>query len=193
MKNKFLLWLLALLVTLRFFVVPVVGWQNEAIQRLSTQSKQLAKQQALVDAFPVYTATNIAMQKAVAEVQPSFYSSKGEAPLETQLLFNRIARSLDAKVARFEWVAVSADATPKGSFKVSVFGTLNQLSRFHLSVESNDRLVSFTKWNMRKRQGRNVDDAPYEIAYEGYVLVVPALSASRVQSELGTDEVSDEV
>jgi hypothetical protein len=193
MKNKLLLWLLALLATLRFFVVPLVDWQNEAIQRLSTQSKQHAKQQALVDALPVYTATNIAMQQAVTEVQALFYSSVGEAPLQTQLLFNRVARSLDVKVARFEWVAVSADATPKGSFKVSVLGTLNQLSRFHLAVEGGEKLVSFTKWNMRQRQGRNVEDAPYEIEYEGYVLVVPEFSASKVKPPSDKDEADNEV
>jgi len=193
MKNRLLLWLLALLATLRFFVVPLVDWQNEAIQRLSTQSKQLTKQLALVDALPVYTARNIAMQQAVAEVQALFYSSIGEAPLQTQLLFNQVARSLEVKVARFEWVAISSDATPRGSFKVSVVGTLNQLSRFHLAVESGDKLVSFTKWNMRKRQGRNVEDAPYEIAYEGYVLVVPEISASKVKPALDKDEADSEI
>lgn len=180
--NKGLLFILFLLLAIRFVLLPVIAWQNDVLSGVEAKAKQVAKQQALIEALPAYAVKNAAMTDAIDEVSPTLFGVLDDVPLETQLILEKFARDAGAKVSRFEWLARTQDATPTGRFRVDVRGSLNQLAQWQLAVESAEKFVGLDKWSFRARRGRNVENAPYEGSYEGRVLMMPEYSPSLKKS-----------
>lgn len=139
-RNKLLLSILALLLFLRFVMVPWIEWQDEQSVQLQTLTKRLVRSESLLAVRgDVVNQFETAKQKAIELKQ-----GLGETTDPTQYRVDfqeKLQAKLDAtqvQLSSFEWLSdqdVGAFAIKRGRVNLRLKGALADIVQAHATLE----------------------------------------------------------
>ncbi len=155
MNNKpMLLTLLAVLFVLRFVVVPIFDWQNQAIADTQSQQHKLDKSAAYIDDLPKLTAFKEELTAALAarNAASETYNDIGRYQIAKQRQFEQMFKASEIEIKSSNWL--DPIATAKGvtlQLRLQFSGKLNQFIGLHTQIAAMGNSVNVTNLSLSMR------------------------------------------
>jgi hypothetical protein len=155
MTNKpLLLTLLAVLFVMRFIVVPIFDWQNQAIIDTRSQQNKLDKSAAYIDDLPKLTAFKEALSATLAarHAASETYNDIGRYQIAKQRQFEQMFAAADISITSSNWL--DPIATAKGvtlQMRLQFSGKLNRFIDLHTQIAALGASVYVTNLSLSMR------------------------------------------
>ena len=139
-RNKFMLSILALLVFLRFVLVPWIEWQDEKNIELQTLTKRLVRSEALLAARDeVLAQSEVAKQKSSdLKLGLAITSDTAQYKVEFQEDLQAKLDAMNVQLSSFEWLSeqeIGAFAIKTGRVNVRFKGAVADIVQAHAMLE----------------------------------------------------------
>ncbi len=142
-RTRTLLWLLAVLVAVRFVLLPWRESQDESLERLQVLTDRLDRSEAVFANRAVITDALGKLEKSTEATRSRFPDAPDEAAfrLEQQQAVSDKLEAVGLSVSEFNWLVAGelVDANLRFSrFRVQTSGDIGAIARFVSSIETSD-------------------------------------------------------
>ena len=152
-KHALLLTVLALMLTAKFIVVPIIIWQDQLLLEIAMQEKKLGKSDVLLSKKSDHHTINDKLKGKIAEIETLFYPyQKGSTfKLERQKKFESIIEQYQLKLKSFYWQAVSNEDNldvMRYTVKIKITGQVSDIINMLTLLESQSHYIEIQSFNV---------------------------------------------
>ena len=147
-KHKVLLSVLAVLLLLRFIVVPIFAWQDEKIAQLQSSQQRLTKAENVIERLPQITQELEKLQRSNQQLA-SYYSTETSMPafkLKQQQQIEKLFESYNVQVKNFNWAADIPGVIDQSRANITFDGKTKDFARLQLAIAQLPTLLKVTQW-----------------------------------------------
>ncbi|ASI97588.1 GspMb/PilO family protein [Vibrio rotiferianus] len=152
--RRALLGIVGILMLLRFGLVPLLEWQNEKWQQISSLNQRLEKSEALIERTEFIAKLETKLEAQVEKQQAQFVSGRTDdaIQLQQQKKIESLIKQHDLKMANTRWLG----SVPQGNYteyrlEVGLNGKISDFIGFLQSLEQQATPIRLQGWiiNMR--------------------------------------------
>lgn len=150
-KRKLMLSVLAVLLIVRFVVVPIFDWQQQQIAQIASQSKKLAKVNRVIDRLPQISQALQNLQQSNQALQSHYYKSASlqAFKLQGQQQIERLFKVHNLQVKNFNWVTDIPGTITQLRARISFSGKTKDLAMLQLALARQTKLLDIGQWTLR--------------------------------------------
>lgn len=176
LNKQWLLPLVAVLVLIKFVLMPVVLWQDEVMADIARHEQRNAKAGRLVDNQAQLKAQLSALgenYQAQVEAFPRYATAAGFR-IETKIKLDNLLKQKNLAVARFTWRdEVDSEVFPgmfKARFNVSFSGKLKDFALLHAALDSSEKAFRISNFgsNIKAQSKTSLGTVRGSLTVEAY-------------------------
>ncbi|MGM0906961.1 MAG: hypothetical protein ACQEVQ_10570 [Pseudomonadota bacterium] len=156
-QKKALLWVVAILLGIRFVLVPLMDYQNQLKENISLESRQLERALALLN----NEQQGVSAEQANADLKElesrlPLHESVNQFRLSMQQQLEQLAKKQQANIQVFDWLTHSTAQdgylqTHQGQIEIE--GAITDIARFQLDALSQWYSVQWIEFSIRPMRG----------------------------------------
>jgi len=159
MKHKQLLWLLFILITIKFIILPVYDWQNTIISDNNANYLRLAKSNLVIEQLEQVKASVNTMRARKMELETLFFEHKNPNTfqLEQQQWLEKIFEGNNLEVRNIGWsvpLPIQEWQLVQYGVQVSFSGNIINLIKVEELLESQEKWIDVSQFNFRFNKKR---------------------------------------
>jgi hypothetical protein len=152
-QKSWLLILLAVLVVIKFIIVPIIDWQTDSLSEIALQQKKLNKMQYLLNNQQKITDQNRQIQHILDTAQTYFFHENDEASfkLNQQKLIEQLITKFSLSSQHIGWSEVierSPHGIDKYQVEIKVKGKTVDVIRLMADIESHTPRIAISNFNL---------------------------------------------
>lgn len=149
-KHKLMLFILAILLTLQFIIVPILTWQDEKLAQIQSSSKRLFKANNVIERLPQIQKILLALQKQNHILEASYYNkaSLDTFKLEFQQQIEALFEQYNMNVQGFRWVTELTGELTEVRIDINFKGKLKDFSLFQLALAQQPKHLNIAQWSL---------------------------------------------
>jgi len=153
LNKRIMLPILAVLLIVRFILVPIFTWQQEQIEQIDAKSQRLNKSSNVIARIPLIKESLGQLKLKNNQLQKIYYNhaSLNGLKLQLQQQIETLFTQHNIKVKNFTWVAeISGDLIQERA-RISYEGTTKDFARLQLAIARLPKLLNVVQWTMNIR------------------------------------------
>jgi len=159
-RQMFLLSIVAVLLVVKFIIVPVLDWQNEIKTEIENKSRQLAKMERATDNVDDYQRHIKELNQSIEHQLKLFYpfSLESKFKIDYQKRLEAIAAEHNVLLTNIGWNSVLTVSEQRlEQYEVAVYyrGETIDFARFIKAIESTEQVTNVKDLNMSFRGQRD--------------------------------------
>ena len=159
LSRNSLIFILLALIALRFFVLPLVDWQQSKISDLRSKQSQLSKTIDLVNSQSDYQQLALKLKAEKSNLAPLFYKDSDETRLQIQKDIEYVFTTRKLPIERFNWVLDDRADSGLRTLRVLVGfnGQLDAVMKVLLDMSKHEKIARQVEWRQSLTKNRESD------------------------------------
>ena len=172
MSRNNLLAVVAILVLIRFFIMPVFSWQQDQLRSLKVKTQQLSRLTFLIENQDQRQEKNAHYKDLLSRASDINFSDQDGAKLQIQKQVENIFDSNSVTVSGFDWILDSEGSVRKLRASVKFKGTSTRLIKTFWDLSRQEKLMRQLDWKFRFKSvsSKTLGSASGSITLEFYAL-----------------------
>ena len=154
-----LIFILVLLIALRFAVLPLLDWQQTRISEIRSKQAQLGKTIDLVNSYVDYQLLASKLKTEKSKLAPLFYEDSDDTRLQIQKDIEKVFSDHNLTIERFNWVLDVREESGLRTLRVLVGfnGQLDGVMKTLLDISSHKKIARQVEWRQNLTKIRETD------------------------------------
>lgn len=149
MSRNNLLAVVVLLALIRFFVIPVLSWQQGQLLSLKVKTQQLSQLTFLIESQDQRRAKNFHYKDLLSRAADINFTNQDNAKLQIQKQVENIFDSNSVAVSRFDWILDSEGSVRRLRASVNFKGSSTRVIQTLWDLSRHERLMRQLDWKFR--------------------------------------------
>ena len=154
-----LIFILVLLIAIRFAVLPLLDWQQTRISEIRSKQAQLGKTIDLVNSYGDYQLLASKLKTEKSKLAPLFYEDSDDTRLQIQKDIEKVFSDHNLTIERFNWVLDVRVESGLRTLRVLVGfnGQLDDVMKTLLDISSHKKIARQVEWRQNLTKTRETD------------------------------------
>ena len=157
-----LLTILGVLALVQWFIVPIVGWQNQKGNHLEQRLNEIAGKEALADSLEMLEAEKRLRSDGIQALSRLAFPQSETATLDIQRQVSSSLKDKQLLVDKFEWAPVAPGPLAVVRARVAVSGSVAGLFDWIADLQSEQPWIIVTEFKYRHAGGRSLELDSYK-------------------------------
>ena len=154
-----LIFILVVLIALRFAVLPLLDWQQSRISEIRGKQVQLGKTIDLVNSYSDYQQMALELKAEKSKLAPFFYKDSDDTRLQIQKDIEQVLSDHNLTIERFNWVLDNRADSGLRTLRVLVGfnGQLDAVMTVLLDISKHRKVARQVEWRQNLTKNRKTD------------------------------------
>lgn len=186
-RNIALLFALASIVTIKFILIPLIGWQDAKVIEIQRTTSLIQKSEFILNNEAVYKDVLKHLKDKNEASHALFFDNTETVQLDIQRQLETTLKKYDLFISAFNWLANESEGDFRSLLlKVEIQGELKNLARFHLSMddEAQSQIFKLVELQIRSlRSNRDIEQFRGELVLKTFAVTKQELDVANVDSK----------
>ena len=187
-----MLYALIFLLVVKFFLIPLMSWQDSEFTELTSKKRQLDKSNYLVDSHDRFEGNLKSINQNLTDAQEYFYVDSSSLKLDIQKEVEDVFLESELSITAFNWVIDSPGGIRALRAQVYFAGGTDQMVEAFWALAAQSKLINPVEWRQQiKSFGAGFGAAKGSVTLEFYALSAPRgleLVGGQAVSSVGKDQ-----
>ena len=151
LSQENLLIILGVVLSVKFLVAPLWGWQQAQIAQLKSKSRHYEKASSIVANRDNYAATLAHLVDGVNSVRGYFYVSSDTLKLEVQRELETIFAANDLTLTGFNWLLDTQDPLRRLRVQLTFNGSQTQMIKTFWALSRSPKIKQQVEWRQQMK------------------------------------------
>lgn len=146
-----MLYVLALLLIIRFILVPILEWQQTQIDSIKSKELQLSKTNHVIDNVAEMNEALQRLTNSNQEKQVRYFeqTSTNAFKLQLQQQVESLFSQYELKITNFSWVTDLPGQISQARAKISFEGSTVSFAKVQIAISQLPKFLNIAQWDLR--------------------------------------------